>query len=89
MTIAQMFLDGKIDETAALALIQKYQLVSEARAKQSLSFVKQYRSYVINYGLGQDMVGDDVESHRTPVARWKRFEQIISQPTLPADLKAH
>lgn len=89
MTIAQMFLDGKIDEAQAIALIQKYQLVSEARAKQSLSFTKQYRSYVINYGLGEEMVSDDVESHRTPAARWKRFEQIISEPTLPSDLKVH
>ena len=89
MTIAQMLLDGKIDDTQALALIQKYQLVSEARAKQSLAFTKQYRSYVINYGLGEDMVGADVESHRTRAERWKRFAQIIGEPTLPSDLKAH
>jgi len=87
LTIDRDFLDGRITEQQAIALIRKYNLVSEARAKHSLSFVKQYRSYVINYGLGEDMVRRDVESRRTPAARWKRFEQIISQPTLPSDLK--
>ena len=87
ITIAQLFLDGRIGEPEALHLLQKYQLVSEARAKQSLAFIKGYRSYVINYGLGERMVADDVESYPAPLPRWKRFEQIISQPTLPSDLK--
>ena len=87
LTIDRDFLDGRIAEKRAIELIRKYSLVSEERAKHSLSFVKQYRSYVINYGLGEDMVRRDVESHRTPAARWKRFAQIVSQPTLPSDLK--
>lgn len=87
MTIASDFLDGRISEQQALELQRKYGLVSEARAKQSISFTKQYRSYVINYGLGEQMVREDVESRRAAAARWKRFEQIISEPTLPGDLK--
>jgi hypothetical protein len=87
LTIDRDYLDGRIDEKNAIALIRKYSLVSEERAKKSLSFVKQYRSYVINYGLGEDMVRADVESRRTPAVRWKRFEQIVSEPTLPSDLK--
>jgi hypothetical protein len=87
LTIDRDFLDGRIGEKRAIELIRKYSLVSEERAKHSLFFVKQYRSYVINYGLGEDMVRRDVESRRTPAARWKRFEQIVSQPTLPSDLK--
>jgi hypothetical protein len=65
-----------------------YQLVSEARAKQSVAFTKQYRSYVINYGLGLDLVRADVERRPAGASRWKRFEQIISEPTLPSDLQA-
>jgi hypothetical protein len=87
LTIAADLLDGRITEEQAVALTQKYQLVSEARARQSVSFTKEYRSYVLNYGLGQDMVRRDVESYPAP-ARWNRFEQIISHPTLPSDLKA-
>ncbi len=86
LTIARDFLEGRISEEEAVALIQKYQLVSEKRARQSLAFTKQYRSYVINYGLGEQMVREDVEAHPAP-EQWDRFEQIISEPTLPSDLK--
>jgi len=65
----------------------RYQLVSPERAKQSVASTKQYRSYVINYGLGQDMVLADVEAAGpSPQARWKRMEQLLSEPTLPSDL---
>ena len=87
-TIASELLEGRIDEAEAVQLVQRYQLVSPERAKQSLAFTKQYRSYVINYGLGQDMVRADVEAAgATPEARWKRMEQLLSEPTLPSDLK--
>jgi hypothetical protein len=86
MTIAREYIDGRISEAEAVRLSQKYLLVSEQRAKQSVAFTKQYRSYVINYGLGRDMVAADVES--VPAAqRWARFAQLISEPTLPSDLK--
>ncbi len=86
-TIAQMYLDGQIDRTRAIALTQKYQLMSEARAKQSIGFTDTYRSYVINYGLGQDMVQTFVEAAGSdPKARWAAMERVISEPTLPADL---
>jgi hypothetical protein len=52
-----------------------------------VSFTKNYRTYVINYGLGEDMVASDVERFRSSAARWREFEKLISEPTLPADLK--
>ena len=65
----------------------RYQLVSPERAKQSIAFTRQYRCYVINYGLGMDMVRASVErAGPSPQARWKRMEEIISEPTLPGDL---
>jgi hypothetical protein len=88
-TIARELLEGRIDEAEAVRLSQRYQLVSLARARQSVDFTKQYRSYVINYGLGQDMVKADVESAGpSPAARWKRMEALLSEPTLPSDLRS-
>ncbi len=88
MTIASLYLDGKINREEALNLVQKYQLVSRKRAEQSLSFTEQYRSYVINYGLGQDMVAAALKrAGKSDAARWKRMEQIISGPIAPADLQ--
>ena len=87
-TIARDYLEGRIDRAGAIALTRKYQLVSQARAEQSIAFTDQYRSYVINYGLGQDMVRADVEAAgATPQARWKRMKQLLSEPTLPSDLR--
>jgi hypothetical protein len=86
-TIAQRFLDGQIDEAEAVRLTQRYQLVSEARARQSVNFTKQYRSYVINYNIGREMVARDVERFADADARWDRMEQLLSEPTLPSDLQ--
>ncbi|MDO9337064.1 MAG: hypothetical protein Q7T61_11735 [Caulobacter sp.] len=87
LTIAQLYLDGEIDRETAIGLAQKYQLTSRARAEQSISFTENYRSYVINYGLGQDMAQAYVEAAAPDQdGRWKAFERLISEPTQPADL---
>ena len=87
-TIAREYLEGRIDEAEAARLSRQYLLVSPERAKQLTDFTKQYRTYVINYGLGQDMVRAYVEAAGAdPKARWARMEKILSEPTLPSDLK--
>jgi hypothetical protein len=88
-TIARDLLEGRIGEPEAIRLTQRYLLVSPERARQLTEFTRQYRSYVINYGLGLDMVRSDVEAAGpTPAARWKRMEQLLSEPTLPSDLRS-
>ena len=87
-TIAKDYLEGRIDRARAVELARKYQLVSKARAEQSVSFTDQYRSYVINYGLGQDMVRAAVErAGPDPAARWAAMRKLLSEPTLPSDLR--
>lgn len=86
-TIAREYLDKRIDRAQAMALTQKYLLLSEARAAKSLDFADHYRSYVINYGLGRDMVRDHVEAAGADQnARWAAMARILSRPTTPADL---
>jgi hypothetical protein len=87
LTLARDYLDGRIDRAEAVRLAQQYQLMSPERAEQSISFVDKYRSYVINYGLGLELVRDHVDAAgATPEARWAAMERILSEPTLPADL---
>lgn len=87
LTIAKMYLDGEIDRSKALELTQKYLLLSPARAEQSVAFTDHYRSYVINYGWGKDLVRGYIERGSTdPTTRWQRMEKILSEPTQPADL---
>ena len=87
ITIAQGYLDKEIPREDAVAYTMKYQLVSRERAEQMLDFNDQYRSYVINYSLGQDMVREWIEAQGdAPVWRWKAMERLLSEPMLPGDL---
>ena len=86
-TISAQYLAGEIDAERAKALLQQYQLLSPERAAQSLRFTDTYRSYIINYGLGRDMVQASVERAGPGQAeRWARMIQLLSEPTLPGDL---
>jgi hypothetical protein len=83
-TVADDYLAGRIDRETALDQLQKYNLVARDRAAQRLSFIETYRSYVINYGLGRDMVQAWVE--RQGPDHWKTTERLLASQTLPVDL---
>jgi hypothetical protein len=87
VTIAAMYLDGQIDRERAIALKQRYEFLTRARAEQSLRFAEQYRSYVLNYDLGEALVRAYVEREGdTPEERWAAYMRMFSEPTLPTDL---
>ncbi|MBN8528959.1 MAG: hypothetical protein J0M36_06960 [Caulobacterales bacterium] len=83
-TIASDFLAGRIDRETALDQLQKYGLSDRARARQRLSFIETYRSYIINYGLGRDMVRAWVV--RQGPDPWVGMETLLASQTLPTDL---
>ena len=60
------------------------------RAQQRVRFIEQYRSYVINYNLGEDMVRQHVEKRggtaEQPEKRWQIFQELLSAPRLPSAL---
>ena len=61
--------------------------MSPERADQSVRFTEQYRSYVINYGLGERLVQAYIERGKpNREVMWRRMAKIISEPTLPKDL---
>ena len=88
---ARRYLDGTIDRDAAAAWLERYALMSRDRAVQRVKFFDQYRSYVINYNLGKDLVRTYVESRPgvkgDPARRWQEFEKLLSSPRLPSTLK--
>jgi hypothetical protein len=81
---ARRYLDGRIDAKAAAEWLEKYGLYSRPRAEQRVRFIDQYRSYVINYNLGKDMVAASVESRG--LDRWTEFARLLSSPRLPSSL---
>jgi hypothetical protein len=86
---ARRYLDGQIDANAAVEWLTTYALMSPDRARQRVRFFDQYRSYVINYNLGKDLVKRHVESQAGPNGerRWRVFMELLSSPTLPSSLK--
>ncbi|MCU1350674.1 MAG: hypothetical protein JWO56_3704 [Acidobacteria bacterium] len=85
---ARQYLDGKITAGQAAEWLSKYALYSPPRARQRLKFIDQYRSYVINYNLGKDLVRDYVERHASGdrTKRWDVFKELLSSPRLPSEL---
>jgi hypothetical protein len=96
---ARRYLDGEIDAAAAARWLQQYALMSAASAAQRVRFFDTYRSYVINYNLGRDLVRDHVERQAgsgsgkaaeeaaREAARWDAFIRLLASPRLPSGLR--
>ncbi len=88
---ARRLLDGEIGEEEAALWLTDHALMSPAKARQRVRFIRKYRSYVINYNLGKDLVRAYVESRGGtadhPDWRWRELASLLSSPCLPADLK--
>jgi hypothetical protein len=98
--IGRRLLDGEVDDAGAAEWFEKYAAMPRARAEQRVRFIRQYRAYVINYNVGQDLVRDWVDAQAAPdtmsqdavsqdavEARWRAFGQLLSSPRLPGDLR--
>jgi hypothetical protein len=87
---ARRYLNGEIDREGAVDWLVRYALMSPERARQRTKFFDQYRSYVINYNLGQDLVKNYIERRGgtpdNPDKRWTEFHALISSPRLPSGL---
>ena len=85
---ARDYLNGTMDREQAVQWLVDYSLSSPERARQRTDFFDTYRSYVINYNLGKDMVRDYVERDTADhAARWQKFERLLSSSISPADLQ--
>ena len=89
---ARRYLDGEIDAPAAAAWLERYALLPGPRAAQRVRFIDRYRSYVINYNLGEDLVRRWVEGRGGTAEhtdrRWQAFAELLSTPRLPSELAA-
>lgn len=83
-TIADAYLAGRIDRDTAIDQLMTYSLSPRDKATQRLRFIDTYRSYIINYGLGRDVVQAWVEGQGGD--RWEAMETLLSSQILPADL---
>jgi hypothetical protein len=88
---ARRYINKLIDATQAASWLERYALMAHDRAMQRVRFFDQYRSYVINYNLGKDLIRRYIESRggteTAPEKRWAEFERLLSSPRLPSELK--
>ncbi|HEX6261107.1 MAG TPA: hypothetical protein VFZ51_10670, partial [Woeseiaceae bacterium] len=91
---ARGYLNGDLTREQAEQWLIDYSLASPERARQRVDFFDTYRSYVVNYNLGRDLVRAYVERDTSRGAsdeavqarRWQRFAGMLSTPMLPSDL---
>jgi hypothetical protein len=86
---ARGYLDGRIDATRAADWLVRFAMNTPGQAAQRVKFFDTYRSYVINYNLGEDLVKAYVERQAggDPAARWRVFAALLSSPRLPSGLR--
>jgi hypothetical protein len=88
---ARKYLNGEIDRRRATAWLTEYAMMSPSSAEQRTRFFDTYRSYVINYNLGKDLVKQFVESRvgtaASATSRWEEFARLLASPRLPSGLR--
>ena len=86
---ARRLINGEIDEKAAAEWLQKYQVMEPPRAEKRVKFIERYRSYVINYNLGEQMVKNYIEKRAGNDAdkKWNEFGKLLASPRLPSGLQ--
>lgn len=87
--VARRYLDGNMSKEHAIDWLKKYLLMSELRAEQHLKFIEKYRSYVITYNVGENLIKFYIDKN-DPTGdinrKWDLFKSIILQPPLPEEL---
>ncbi|MBU8920773.1 MAG: DUF885 domain-containing protein [Bacteroidales bacterium] len=87
---ARMYLDQKWTREETIDYLSKYSLLSRARAGKVIDFFDEFRSYIINYYVGYDVVKEYIEgiegTMEDPALQWKEFEKLLSTPRVPSGL---
>lgn len=86
--VGRGLLSGAMTEEEALRWLETYGLYNHETAVKSISFIRNQRSYVINYNHGMDVVARYIEKNggNDPAIRWKVFETLLSQQIRVIDL---
>jgi len=85
------YLDGAMTREEASRWLQRYALMSAERAERYIRFGEQYRSYVVTYSVGEELVKSYIEretaSSSDPEKRWELLRDLYAVPHVPSDLE--
>jgi hypothetical protein len=85
---ARAYLDGTRSAEQTIAWLQEFTFATPDEAKRSIRFMETYRSYVVNYRLGEDLVRQYIDkvAGADLDARWDAFAGLLASPAVVADL---
>ena len=78
------YLDGRATREETLDRLARLALATPDRALRRLGFIEAHRSYLVTYGVGEDLVRTYVEGRGGD--RWATFEALLREPVAPSDL---
>jgi len=89
--VARQYLNGEISRDEAAKWIEKYLLFDHETALRRTRFFDEYRSYIINYNLGEKLVSNYIitsgGTSEVPDKRWSLFNEMLSYPPIPNSLE--
>jgi hypothetical protein len=85
---ARAYLDGTRSAEETVNWLQEFTFATTDEARRSLKFFETYRSYVVNYRLGEDLVRQHVDTvaGTDQDARWTAFLKLLTAPPIVSDL---
>jgi hypothetical protein len=88
---ARRYLDGTATRAQTIDWLMANALTTRGEAEQAVEFFTQYRSYVVNYALGTDMLRSYLKSRgAAPMGSersWEEFGRIISSPSIVSEYR--
>jgi hypothetical protein len=75
--IARRYLDGRLEFARAAAALQDETLTPPDAVEPTLKFFNEFRTYVVTYTAGRDLVRGRVEAARDDAARWRAYRDWI------------
>ncbi|MBP9190523.1 MAG: hypothetical protein KBF51_13385 [Chitinophagales bacterium] len=88
--VGRGIINHTMDSTEAMRWLKDYGLMNDETAIKSMHFINDYRTYIINYNYGLELVKNYVEAKGgtadNPEKRWLAFAWLLSNPVLPSNL---
>jgi len=88
--IARQYISGEIDSAKAKEQLIHYAIYSEDEVDARVGAYDSWRSYVVNYYVGKDLVREHVEAvaggSDDRDALWKAFAELLRTPATPSNL---
>ena len=76
---ARRYLDGRMTMDEMREWLRKYYLAAYGGVENLITFIEKYRSYVVTYTMGRQLVRNYIERHsgpgNDPTRRWKVFHR--------------